>query len=219
MVSGSQRRRRCEWCENRYANIKLTNARNVTSEFLSAACEAIFTWVSSSNNKNNFFEGCPLCEMGSMLCQFCKPATNRNTYQGPRVPIPCPPRQSGLERIAWFDPQITANHLVVLSKGSRNSWWFCWEEISISCPRRFSNLGRFLPFGQLRVKDLKNLLYDHEKQNPVDVWFGYIFDLLWIASHLNHHAIFWRNSLIFPVFCFFLKREKSKSCPEQMYFL
>ena len=69
MVSGSQRRRRCEWCENRYANIKLTNARNVTSEFLSAACEAIFTWVSSSN-KNNFFEGCPLCKMGACCANF-----------------------------------------------------------------------------------------------------------------------------------------------------
>ena len=163
MVSGSRRRRRCE-CENRYANIKLTNAQNVTSEFLSAACEAIFTWVVVAK-RITFLKVPPLWNGGHIVPIF-KPATNRNTYQGPRVPIPCLPRQSGLERIAWCDPQITANHLVVLSKGSQNSWWFCWEEISISCPRRFSNLGRFLPFGQLRVKDLKKKIsYDHEKKN------------------------------------------------------
>ena len=134
-----------------YANIKLTNAQNVTREFLSA--EAIFTWVVA---ENNLFLKVPPMWNGGHVVPIFKPATNRITYQGPRVPIPCPPRQSGLERIAWFDPQIKVSHLVVLSKGSRNSWWFCWEEISISCLRRFSNLGRFLPFGQLRVKDLKH---------------------------------------------------------------
>ena len=72
MVSGSQRRRRCEWCENRYANIKLTNAQNVTSVFLSAACEAIFTWVSSSN-KNNFFEGYPFVKWGACFANFENP--------------------------------------------------------------------------------------------------------------------------------------------------